>query len=129
VNHILVVDDDAAIRDVVADILEMSDYHVKTASNGAEALEHIRGDQPAAVLLDLMMPVMDGWEFLRRCRSERSCAQVPVVVMSAAHDAALAADQFGAQGYLTKPFDMDTVLELVGRLANGATCNGGGMRT
>jgi CheY-like chemotaxis protein len=129
VNHILVVDDDAAIRDVVADILEMSDYRVKTASNGAEALEQIRRDQPAAVLLDLMMPVMDGWEFLRRCRLEVACARVPVVVMSAAHDAALAADQFGAQGYLTKPFDMDTVLEVVGRLANGAVRNKGGIRS
>jgi len=123
VNHILVVDDDAAIREVVTDILEMSEFQVKTASNGAEALEHIRADQPAAVLLDLMMPVMDGWEFLRRCRSDCVCATVPVVVMSAAHDAALAADQYGAQAYLTKPFDMDTVLDVVGRLAAGVTCS------
>src|SRR5205823_10882108 len=113
VKKILVVDDDPAIRDVVVDILEMSDYKVKTASNGAEALDQIRSEQPAAVLLDLMMPVMDGWEFLRRCRECASCASVPVVVMSAAHDAAEAASVVGAQGYLAKPFDMDKVLDVV----------------
>jgi two-component system, OmpR family, response regulator MtrA len=116
VNHILVVDDDPAIRDVVADILEMSDYSVKTAANGAEALDKIQSEQPSAVLLDLMMPVMDGWEFLRRCRGQVPCARVPVVVMSAARDAAAAARELGAQAYLTKPFDVDTVLDVVERL-------------
>lgn len=122
VNHILVVDDDPAIRDVVADILEMSDYQVQTANNGAEALAHIRADTPAVVLLDLMMPVMDGWEFLRRCRDVAQCKQIPVAVMSAARDAAAAANELGAQAYLTKPFDMDAVLEVVSRLAATAPC-------
>lgn len=117
VNHILVVDDDPAIRDVVADILEMSDYRVKTATNGAEALDFIRDEPPSAVLLDLMMPVMDGWEFLRRCRDQERCAQVPVVVMSAARDIARAASELGAQAYLSKPFDMDAVLAIVERVA------------
>jgi two-component system, chemotaxis family, chemotaxis protein CheY len=117
VNHILVVDDDAAIRDVVADILQMSDYRVKTASNGAEALNQVQSDQPLAVLLDLMMPIMDGWEFLRRCRRLPLLKNLPVVVMSAAHDAASAARELGAQAYLTKPFDMDAVLEVVARVA------------
>jgi DNA-binding response OmpR family regulator len=120
VNHILVVDDDPAIRDVVADILEMSDYRVKTATNGAEALAQIRVEQPAAVLLDLMMPVMDGWEFLRRCRAQAWSAQIPVVVMSAARDVASAARELGAQAYLTKPFDMDAVLAIVHRLVGMA---------
>ena len=125
-NHILVVDDDPAIRDVVADILEMSDYRVKTASNGAEALDHIRGEQPSAVLLDLMMPIMDGWEFLRRCRRQAPCAQVPVVVMSAARDVAAVARELGAQAYLTKPFDMDAVLEVVQHLVSHIDRNQGG---
>ena len=125
-NHILVVDDDPAIRDVVADILEMSDYQVQTANNGAEALAQIRADQPAVVLLDLMMPVMDGWEFLRRCRDVSQCAQIPVAVMSAARDAAAAANELGAQAYLTKPFDMDAVLDVVGRLAATTPCGQGG---
>jgi CheY-like chemotaxis protein len=117
VSHILVVDDDAAIRDVVTDILQMSDYRVKTATNGAEALESVRSERPALILLDLMMPVMSGWEFLRRSRQLTVCAKVPVIVMSAAHDAAHAADELGAQAYLAKPFDMDTVLGLIEKLA------------
>jgi CheY-like chemotaxis protein len=119
VRPILVVDDDRAIRDVVADILESADYRVRTASNGAEALDQIRVESPAAVLLDLMMPIMDGWEFLERCRRRRPCAEVPVAIMSAAHDTALAASKLDVQGYLTKPFELDAVLAVVGRLATG----------
>ena len=114
---ILVVDDDPSIRDVVADILEMSDYRVTTASNGAEALDRIRVERPAAVLLDLMMPIMDGREFLERCRQRQACACLPVALMSAAHDAASAARRLGVQAYLTKPFEMEAVLAVVDRLA------------
>jgi CheY-like chemotaxis protein len=116
VQHILVVDDDPAIRDVVADILEISDYAVQTAVNGAEALEKIRKDKPAAVLLDLMMPVMDGWEFLRVCRQEMPCAHLPIVVMSAAREASDVADELGAQAFLPKPFELNAMLSLVGRV-------------
>jgi CheY-like chemotaxis protein len=116
VQHILVVDDDPAIRDVVADILEISDYPVQTAVNGAEALEKIRRDQPAAVLLDLMMPVMNGWEFLRACRKEAPCAHVPIVVMSAAREASDVADELGAQAFLAKPFELDAILSVVGQV-------------
>jgi CheY-like chemotaxis protein len=117
VRSILVVDDDPAIRDVVTDILELSDYRVMTASNGAEALDRIRAQPPAAVLLDLMMPVMDGWEFMERCRRRLPCAGLPIAIMSAAHDAASAASQLGVQGYLTKPFELEAVLAVVDRLA------------
>jgi DNA-binding response OmpR family regulator len=121
VNHILIVDDDPAIRDVVSDILEMSDYCVKTACNGAEALDRIRDDRPSAVLLDLMMPVMDGWEFLREYKVEASLAPVPVVIMSAAQDASHAVDELGAQAFLAKPFEIETILAIVGRVATDAS--------
>jgi two-component system chemotaxis response regulator CheY len=120
VDDILVVDDDPAIRDVVVDILEMSEYAVRTASNGAEALDEVRQRPPAAILLDLMMPVMNGWEFLRHCRGDAACAGVPIVVMSAARDAATAADELGAHAFLPKPFELDDVLTIVDRLARGA---------
>jgi CheY-like chemotaxis protein len=116
-QHILVVDDDPAIRDVVADILEMSDYAVRTASNGAEALAKIREEPPAAVLLDLMMPVMNGWDFLRVCRREPQCASIPIAIMSAARDASAVADEMGAQAFLAKPFELDAVLQVLDRLA------------
>jgi CheY-like chemotaxis protein len=117
VKHILVVDDDPAIREVVVDILQMADYPVKTASNGAEALEQIRADQPGAVLLDLMMPVMDGWEFMRRCHLEAFCQGVPIAIMSAAPTAAAAFDELGADAYLAKPFEVEDILATVSRLA------------
>ena len=114
-QHILVVDDDPAIRNVVADILEMSNYAVRMATNGLEALNEIRKFPPAVVLLDLMMPVMDGWEFLRRLRDEP--VSVPVAVMSAARDAGAVSDELGAQAFLPKPFELDDVLLVVDRLA------------
>jgi chemosensory pili system protein ChpA (sensor histidine kinase/response regulator) len=117
VTHILVVDDDAAIRNVVADILELSDFQVRTASNGAEALAYLRVERPAAVLLDLMMPVMDGRELLHHIRGEANWASLPVVIMSAARDAPLLADEMDAQAFLPKPFELDNVLELVNQLA------------
>ncbi|MGI9148810.1 MAG: response regulator [Chloroflexota bacterium] len=115
-KHILVVDDDPAIRDIVTDILEMSDYRVRTACNGAEALDDLRFDRPAAVLLDLMMPVMDGWEFLRQYRIQGRVASAPIVIMSAARDAASVADELGAEAFLIKPFEMEAILDVVGRV-------------
>ena len=109
-------------------MLELSDYRVMTASNGAEALDRIRAQPPAAVLLDLMMPVMDGWEFMERCRRGPPCAGLPIAIMSAAHDAASAASQLGVQGYLTKPFELDAVLAVVDRLATSQEVNGRGVR-
>jgi CheY-like chemotaxis protein len=123
-HHILIVDDDPAIRDVVSDILEMSDYCVKTACNGAEALKDIRSDRPAAVLLDLMMPVMSGWEFLREYKGRGSVAPVPVVVMSAAQDVSAAAGELGAEAFLSKPFEIETILAIVGRVATNASHSG-----
>jgi CheY-like chemotaxis protein len=72
-----------------------------------------------------MMPIMDGWEFLRRLRREQPFARLPVVIMSAARDAGQAADQLGAQAFLPKPFDLEAVLALVGRLADGSHVEGG----
>jgi CheY-like chemotaxis protein len=126
VTHILVVDDDSAIRNVVADILELSDYPVKTATNGAEALDQVRAERPAAVLLDLMMPVMDGREFMRQVRREPKLAPLPIVIMSAARDAGAVADELGAQAFLAKPFEMDAVLHVIGQLAPNLCCAGGG---
>ncbi|HEV7663520.1 MAG TPA: response regulator [Chloroflexota bacterium] len=116
-SHILVVDDDPAIRDVVVDILEMSNYSVSTATNGAEALEQMRRDAPHAVMLDLMMPVMSGWDFLRACQRDPACQGVPIVVMSAARDAASVADELGAHAFLSKPFELDNMLSVMGQLA------------
>ncbi len=101
----------------MADILEMSSYTVRLASNGVEALSEVVTHPPAMVLLDLMMPVMDGWEFLRRLRGSQ--VRVPVAVMSAARDAGAISDELGAQAFLPKPFELDDVLTVVKRLSSG----------
>ncbi len=116
-KQILVVDDDPAILDVVADILRESDYLVDTAMNGAEALRKLENARPDAVLLDLMMPVMDGWTFVAECRRHSHSATIPIVVMSAARDVVAAARELGAQACIAKPFEIDALLDAVERLA------------
>jgi two-component SAPR family response regulator len=96
VRHSLSVDDDPAIRRIVADILEMSDY-VVMASKGAGALDEIQSLPWAMVLLDLTMPVTDGWEFLRHWRGDQACGGVPVAVMSAARDGGAISDELWPQ--------------------------------
>ena len=112
-QHILVVDDDPAIRDVVSDILEMSDYCVKTACNGAEALDRIRVDRPAAVLLDLMMPVMDGRTFLLKRAADPALATIPVLIFTAGGDCHELKRLHDIAGCLHKTVDFQQLLAAV----------------
>jgi DNA-binding response OmpR family regulator len=112
---ILVVEDDADIRETIAAILEMEGYAVELASNGEEAVTAIDQRQPSLVLLDMRMPVLDGWGFARVMR-ERG-VQVPIIVMTAAQDAGRWAREIGAQGYIAKPFDLGDLLSQVARYA------------
>jgi two-component system chemotaxis response regulator CheY len=110
---LLVVDDDPAILSTVSDILSDEGYHVVTATNGAEALETLERIDPQLILLDMRMPVMDGWQFAQaRSSQQRS---IPLVVMTAAHDARKWALEIGAADYLAKPFDLLELLEVVER--------------
>ncbi len=109
---ILVVDDEPSIREVVALTLEDEGYRVETAANGCEALTKMREDPPSGVVLDMMMPVMDGAQFLRAWRSEPPSRRVPVVVMSANRESADALT-LGAADFIAKPFDVDDLLHLV----------------
>src|SRR5436190_5778708 len=79
---VLVVDDEPDVRNTVAMILEDEGYRVVTARDGREALNKVRSQLPDAILLDLMMPVLDGAGFLRECRANPECRRVPVLVMS-----------------------------------------------
>jgi CheY-like chemotaxis protein len=109
---VLIVEDDADLREMMAQLLALEGYRTETASNGRVALDYLRrGDFPDLILLDLMMPVMDGWEFRRRQREDPQLALVPVVVLSAL-DPSRAADLEGA-AFLKKPLDFDRLLELV----------------
>jgi two-component system, chemotaxis family, chemotaxis protein CheY len=108
---ILAVDDDPSIRTTVADILSAEGYRVITAANGVEALSIIEQVHPALILLDMRMPVMDGWAFARELAARRMT--VPVVVMTAAQDARRWAQEIGAAAALAKPFDLLDLLDVV----------------
>ncbi|HEV2122823.1 MAG TPA: response regulator [Chloroflexota bacterium] len=117
-SPILVVDDDPAIVSVVSEILDLEGYAVETATNGQEALRVIDRLRPAIVLLDMRMPVMDGWGFARALRERGE--SVPILVMTAAQNARAWAEEIGAQGYLAKPFEVMDLIEAVERLAGAS---------
>jgi two-component system, chemotaxis family, chemotaxis protein CheY len=110
-----VVDDDPSIVAVVSDILIAEGHEVVSAENGAEALVKANGE--ALVLLDMRMPVLDGWGFAREFRA--SGKRSPIVVMTAAENARRWAEEIGAQGYLAKPFEIDALIAAVDRYATG----------
>ena len=115
---ILVAEDEAALRNTIAAALALSGYQVMGAESGCEALVHVQAARPDLVLLDLQMPEMDGWEFLRRFRARPDCADIPVVVMSAAYRVAV--DDLDIQAFFEKPFDLDLLLDTIdGLLAVG----------
>jgi two-component system chemotaxis response regulator CheY len=102
--RVLVVEDDVRIRDLIADELIYSGYQVELARNGAEALELVRTDRPDVIVLDLMMPVMDGWGFIERYRGLTHGEPIPIVVVSAAGAIPRSAYDMGVRRFLPKPF-------------------------
>ena len=117
---ILVVDDDPTILATVSEALDFEGFPVMTATNGAEALELVDRNWPSLVLLDMRMPVLDGWGFMRAVR-ERGL-NLTVVVMTAAADARRWAREIDAQGVLAKPFELDDLLGAVMRLRAPRPC-------
>ena len=111
---ILVVDDDPNILDVVSELLDMEGYPVATAANGAEALRMVEQQQPSLILLDMRMPVLDGWGFAKELKARG--VQLPILVMTAAQNARMWAEEIGAQGYVAKPFEVPALLDAVEKL-------------
>jgi len=106
-----VIDDDDALCDTIREVLG-DVYAVATAPHGAAALDLVKGHEPALILLDLRMPIMDGWSFVQQYRRVAG-APARVVVMSAAGDLDHIAHQLGADGHLRKPFDLDKLRTIV----------------
>ena len=114
---VLIVDDESLIRDVLAEALADEGYHVHVACHGAEALAQAKAHRPAAVVLDMMMPVLDGLGFLRERATDVALAAVPVLALTAATSERLvAATEAGAEAILPKPFDLLGFLDQVQRL-------------
>jgi len=108
-----VIDDDPLIRDGLADLLRDSGYSVATAEHGGDALDYLqRNPLPRVIILDLMMPVMDGWEFRRRQTLDPTLAAIPVIVLSAAlHDRRTL--ELRADAYFPKPLHIRGLMEAV----------------
>lgn len=110
---VLVVDDDARLREFVRVNLEMDGYSVREAANAEEGLAALEDESPDLILLDVMMPGMDGWEMLRRVQERHGIGTIPVIMFSGKVDertAEQAAEQ-GAQAFLGKPFDPQRLIE------------------
>ena len=107
---VLIVEDDPDSRNMLAALLGLHGYRTVTAANGLEALEMARRERPGVILLDLMMPVMDGQTFRQEQLNDATIAGIPVVVLSAHARAADLARELGATAHLLKPFDLNQLL-------------------
>jgi len=118
---VMVVEDDASIRDLVIEVLGSEGLTAVGVENGAEALHRLRRDpvRPALILLDLMMPVMDGWQFRAEQLRDPALARIPVVLMSALQNEECA--RVAAEDQVTKPFDLDVLVDTVARFASKGT--------
>jgi DNA-binding response OmpR family regulator len=112
---LLVIDDDAAVTDLLTLLLKSQGFEVFATNNSTEGLAMIREVQPDLVILDLMMPEMDGWEV---CRSVRQFSQVPIIILSALNDPSMIASVLdaGADDYLTKPTPSRVLVAHINRL-------------
>jgi two-component system response regulator MprA len=115
-SRVLVVDDDALIRDTLAAALIDEGYMVRVAPDGRAALTAIGNWRPDVIVLDLMMPVMDGPTFRAAQRSVGAAALIPIIVLSAAHDVHKRAAGLDAAAIFTKPFDLSTLLDAIARV-------------
>src|SRR5260370_33120391 len=111
---VLVVDDDAAIRQPLCMILEDEGYGVATAADGREALTRLRSSpKPCLILLDLMMPVMSGWDFRKQQQQAPDLAAIPIVVVSAVGNSVERMSALNAIAHFKKPVDLDALLDTV----------------
>jgi CheY-like chemotaxis protein len=112
----LVVEDEPDLRALYSENLREAGHEVVTAANGAEGLGAVQRERPDVILVDLMMPVMDGYEFLQHLRRMPEHRDIPAVVVSAVATGGYSR-RLGASGFVAKPFDVDELVSLVERCA------------
>ena len=115
---VLTIDDSRAIRDMVSATLSGAGYRVIEAGNGAEGLQQLRADQVALVIVDLNMPVMNGFDFIRHARQDPKGAGVPIIMLTTETKPEMKAQgkAAGATGWLNKPFDADMLISVARKL-------------
>ena len=119
---ILVVEDDQSIRNVITDVLEERGYRVVGAADGAAALDQLNLHRPDVVVLDLLMPVMHGWDFMETYSKRTGGEPIPIVVVSVNPALPRSFNRFGVHSVLSKPFDVDELLESVERALGATPC-------
>jgi DNA-binding response OmpR family regulator len=114
---LLVIDDDSAVTDLLSLLLKSNGFEVSATNNSTEGLTTIRENPPDVVILDLMMPEMDGWQI---CKAVREFSQVPIIILSALNDPSMIASVLdaGADDYLTKPTPSRVLIAHINRLVN-----------
>ena len=127
-GEILVVEDDREINELVGAYAQIAGFGYRSALNGTDALAEVRTRRPALIVLDLMLPDLDGFEVCRRVRAEAQATgrPIPVIIILTALDGAKSRQQgldCGAVDYLTKPFDPDQLMEVISRHAGAASAN------
>jgi two-component system response regulator MprA len=120
---VLVVDDDPDILQTLALCLSTEGYGVVMAANGQEALDVLRREKPAVILLDLMMPIMDGWQFISEI-DQRGWRKAPILILSADRAVQGHANRLHADAFLAKPFDLEELLGKVSQLTGGPDPHG-----
>jgi CheY-like chemotaxis protein len=113
-KQILIVEDEQPIREMMKTLLEIEGYSISTACNGRDGIERLRENPPSLVLLDMMMPVMNGWDFLDALRSDPATASIPVVIVSAYSEIA---KSVRPKAFVPKPVQLDTLLRAIGDMA------------
>ncbi len=115
---VLIVEDEEQIAALLCELLEDEGYRAQRAENGREALDLLAQSRPDLIISDLMMPVMDGWAFLRALRGEPEYQRIPVIILSAVHASAIP-QNLSHTVVIRKPFRLDHVASTVGQLLNG----------
>ena len=119
-GNVLVVEDDPELLLGLSEVLESEGYCVTRARNGLEALGRLRGGtRPSVILLDLMMPIMNGWQFRYEQRQDSDLAKIPVLVVSAKSDSRQHALWLEADGYISKPIDVNALLDALSHCCDG----------
>jgi CheY-like chemotaxis protein len=119
-RRVLVVDDDASIQGFLAEALADEGYEVRTAGNGREALAILNLWRPDLILLDLMMPEMDGWVFRAEQRAMPGVGDVPVIVLSATRDLMARVRELTPVQVFAKPFDLEELLGTIEQATAGS---------
>jgi len=121
-TKIIVIDDDTAVTDLLSVLLRSHGFDVRVTNNSSEGLGFIKDEEFDLVILDLMMPEMDGWEI---CKEVRTFSKVPIIVLSALNDPSMVASVLdaGADDYLTKPTPSRILVAHINRLTRRTTGN------